>query len=478
MVSILFRRSLVCGIILLFFGASVISGIGGPIVRTVNKSTEEVLTVFPLDDDYVNAYWKFDEGGGNIAHDSSGHDYDGTIYGATWVGEPGNAALDFDGVDDYVDLDAHAENYLGFNRTDDLIFSFYFISTSSDSGMIYSISNDPEYGYMPGAHIALCPNGTLEFEVWFEGICGITLNTVNTYNDGDLHYVEVWYDGIIYPLNQILKIFVDGELDNSMESEMCKFYADQFETAKIGRKSYEPTDYFDGILDDLKIIKYPGGNQPPTINISGPTSGEAGVEYNYTFLIIDPEGDDVWFYVDWGDGTAEEWIGPYESGVEVTTRKVWYENGTYEIKAKARDSWGEGPESSLIVIIGNQVPNSPVIHGPPSGKIGTEYSYTFVATDPDGDNVQYFIDWDDDDTEWTDYHASGEVVTVKHSWDEEGTYTIQAKAKDTDGAESGWGKLTVTMPRNKAFNFNFNLLERLLKQFPNLFPIIRTLLEL
>ncbi len=48
-------------------------------------------------------YWKFDEGEGTTASDSAGTNH-GTIYGPQWVdGHEGNA-LDFDGVDDYVNL--------------------------------------------------------------------------------------------------------------------------------------------------------------------------------------------------------------------------------------------------------------------------------------------------------------------------------------------------------------------------------------
>ena len=97
----------------------------------------------------------------------------------------------------------------------------------------------------------------------------------------------------------------------------------------------------------------------------------------------------------------------------------------------------------------SQPPNAPIIDGPTSGKAGTTYSYTFVSEDPDGDDVKYFIDWGDDNTEWTDYYNSGEEVTVSHTWSKEGTYEIKAKAKDIYGAESDWGTLPVTMPVNK-----------------------------
>ena len=48
--------------------------------------------------------WKFNEGGGTTAYDSSGNDNDGTIYGASWVDGKVGKALSFDGDNDYVEI--------------------------------------------------------------------------------------------------------------------------------------------------------------------------------------------------------------------------------------------------------------------------------------------------------------------------------------------------------------------------------------
>jgi parallel beta-helix repeat protein len=82
-------------------------------------------------------------------------------------------------------------------------------------------------------------------------------------------------------------------------------------------------------------------NEPPFApTITGPTTGDAGTEYDYEFVVVDPEGDDVFFYIDWGDGSYEEWIGPYESNEEVTVSHIWEEQGIYTIMAQAKDVWG------------------------------------------------------------------------------------------------------------------------------------------
>jgi hypothetical protein len=82
-------------------------------------------------------------------------------------------------------------------------------------------------------------------------------------------------------------------------------------------------------------------NQPPEIpGITGPTQGKQGIEYNFNVQTTDPEGQDLYFYVDWGDGTNSGWVGPSASGVEVVLNHTWSKRGTYTVKAKAKDIIG------------------------------------------------------------------------------------------------------------------------------------------
>jgi parallel beta-helix repeat protein len=122
----------------------------------------------------------------------------------------------------------------------------------------------------------------------------------------------------------------------------------------------------------------------------------------------------------------------------------------------------------LPLVISSNPPDAPAITGSTSGTAGEEYEYSFVTTDPNGDDVYYYIDWGDESfEEWIGPYESGEEVKVSHTWDEEGTYTIKAKAKDIYNAESDWGTLEVSMPRNKLSNMFFlQFLERLFERFP------------
>jgi thiol-disulfide isomerase/thioredoxin len=103
--------------------------------------------------------------------------------------------------------------------------------------------------------------------------------------------------------------------------------------------------------------------EPPTIN--GPTSGSPNKVYMFKFSAVDPNGDDVYFYIDWGDDTYDEWIGPFDSGVEGSATHCWYEEGTFVIKAKAKDTHGAESDWTILEI------SMPVSHSRPFSFITT-----------------------------------------------------------------------------------------------------------
>lgn len=121
--------------------------------------------------------------------------------------------------------------------------------------------------------------------------------------------------------------------------------------------------------------------------------------------------------------------------------------------------------------IENNAPLNPTIQGPSSGRIQREIEFTFVTTDPDGDDVYYCIDWGDDSEEvCLGPYKSGEEVKAKHTWVEEGAYAIRIKAKDINDLESDWVEFEISMPKSKINNLNrFVFLDRILEFIYNLF---------
>ena len=86
------KKLLAFGIIILFIGAVFTPNIVG------SENKKNWISMQLNRQDFINAYWKFDECSGTTLQDSSGHNYDGTIHGATWNSNGySGCALEFDG---------------------------------------------------------------------------------------------------------------------------------------------------------------------------------------------------------------------------------------------------------------------------------------------------------------------------------------------------------------------------------------------
>ncbi len=381
----------------------------------------------PPYEDYVHAFWKLDEGNGVTAHDETDHSYDGTIYGADWSDGIANYSLDFDGVNDYVTFDDY--DHLGFNKTDDVIFSFYLNTTSTQKGTIFSLSNN--YGVYPNIDIFLDANGSIEFSFYVQ-YCGYSIYTENSFNDGEWYLVEIYYNGV--SANPTMSIYVDGELEAEKTQWICHYAYAGVTEIKMGRNSNDSTAFYEGKIDEFKMIKFPGGNDQAKPDITGPEEGSPHVEYDFSFITNDPEEDEVWLWVDWDDGTIQDWIGPYDSGEEVILSHEYDEVGLYNLTAKSMDIWDDGPPSHHSIRIGDQPPDPPIISGPEEGDIDEYLQYAFVTNDYEDDDIELYIEWDDGSFEdWSGPYESGEEVIVGHSWTEKNSYQIRARARDELG---------------------------------------------
>jgi hypothetical protein len=234
---------------------------------------------------------------------------------------------------------------------------------------------------------------------------------------------------------------------------------------------YNSQDYAIVVYNGMEIFPY----EPPTTP-SGPHIGTINKLYYFSSISSDPDGDNVYFLFDWGDGTNSNWLGPYSAGATVTLSHSWGELGNYTIKARFRDihnNYSGWSEPHVISIVENQPPEIPVITGPSQGKPGTIYLFRTSTIDPDGDDVYYIWDWGDGNySNWLGPFPSGHEVGEKYSWDEEGAYEVRVKAKDIIGLESEWSEpLPLTMPYsyNKLF---MQFLNKLTEQFPNTFQIL------
>jgi hypothetical protein len=148
-------------------------------------------------------------------------------------------------------------------------------------------------------------------------------------------------------------------------------------------KTGDPDDYPHGHGpqgDAVRIYNYVrcvrGGlsdNQAPEKpdKPDGPTSGDTGIQYPYSTSTSDPDGDQVYYWFDWGDNSNSGWLGPYDSGEECTASHTWTSQGNYKIRVKAKDT--NGAQSQWSDSLAISMPRNKAIQRP---------SLTFLTNHP------------------------------------------------------------------------------------------------
>ncbi|EMR74826.1 PDK repeat-containing protein [Thermoplasmatales archaeon SCGC AB-540-F20] len=196
------------------------------------------------------------------------------------------------------------------------------------------------------------------------------------------------------------------------------------------------------------------------VDAHGPYQGSIGGPVQFTGSAENgtPPYD---YYWEFGDGDASN---------EQNPTHIYDDAGNFTVNLTVTDDDGiTVRDSTWALILGdNNPPSTPIIDGLTSGKPGVEYEYTFVSTDDDNDELYYLIDWGDGIEDETSVFPSGVEAHANHTWTNKGTYIIKAKAKDSYMAESEWGTLEVTMPKNQNMWF-LHWLER--------FPILQMILD-
>jgi hypothetical protein len=255
-------------------------------------------------------------------------------------------------------------------------------------------------------------------------IRGVPTDQTLVYNNWALH--EDWNP---------MKVFMQslGNLPGHTPYERMKVYDNWYGTSAPPSSDSEPTPT----------------NQPPATPSapSGTQQGKTGTSYTYWAKTTDPDGDSISYTFDWGDGSTVASILK-SSGATISATYSWANAGTYLIKVRGTDSNGNASAWSPTLTVGivtapepAAIPNSPPTvpaapSGTTNGKVSSEYQYSAVTTDPEGDTLQYTFDWGDGSNSTTTQINSGVTATANHAWGQPGTYAIQVKATDSKGAVS------------------------------------------
>lgn len=131
---------------------------------------------------------------------------------------------------------------------------------------------------------------------------------------------------------------------------------DEFRLSKVVRSSAWIKTSYNTISSPLTFTSIGEeeyiGKPPETPNIIGPSNGTIGVSYNYNFVTTDPENDNVYYKIDWGDGSPiTGWLGSYASGQLIIVSHTFSKKGTYVIKCQAKDTFNTLSDWGTLSVI-------------------------------------------------------------------------------------------------------------------------------
>ena len=195
------------------------------------------------------AHWKLDETSGLIAEDSAG-DNDGTlINGPIWTTGIIDGALDFDGTDDYVEVNPVGE--LDFERTEAYTLSAWYRGIAEKHAILSKMDKSIgyrgydmyiDYGYVQAHIINSWPSNAIR-----------ETGTLYPINDFIWHHIVVTYDGSSSPNG--LKIYVDGmEETTTVDVDSLSSTIQNSVSFKIAARGGTSTSaHLSGKIDDVRI---------------------------------------------------------------------------------------------------------------------------------------------------------------------------------------------------------------------------------
>ena len=81
-------------------------------------------------------------------------------------------------------------------------------------------------------------------------------------------------------------------------------------------------------------------HRPDAPSIKGPSEGITGESYKFSATTNEPDGENIYYFFDWEDGTDSGWLGPFDSGETVNVTHIWNKQNNYYVKVRAKDEHG------------------------------------------------------------------------------------------------------------------------------------------
>jgi outer membrane protein assembly factor BamB len=198
----------------------------------------------------------------------------------------------------------------------------------AEDGTIYAIADD--YAWLDRSHIySINSDGTINWKYTYYDADIVSSPAIDKYG---IIYIGT-RDGWLLALNPDCNLRWSFQALENLHSspaigEDGTIYFASFDTSTPDFFAY------------LHAIEPIDDNPPDKPLIDGPTNGLINIEYNYSAVTTEPDGDNISYYFNWGDGKNSGWTEFMPSGTIVNLSHSWGKSGTYTIKVKAKDDYG------------------------------------------------------------------------------------------------------------------------------------------
>jgi len=195
-------------------------------------------------------WWKFDDGAGTTAVDSSGNGNDATVYGdPQWIDGWLGGALQFDGVDDYVDLPIGS--MIGSLTNSTFLIWANFANTGGAWQRIWDFGSGEQINMFLTPRIGT--GDPMRFAITETSYADEDQTTAPDTLASGWHHVAV----VIDIDNNVHRLYLNGEL--VAENTDARYSPSTLgETTQnwLGRSQYVADGYFVGSLDDFQIYNH------------------------------------------------------------------------------------------------------------------------------------------------------------------------------------------------------------------------------
>jgi len=266
----------------------------------------------------IVGYWMLDEGSGTIASDSSGNGHDGTLEGdPQWVVGRSGKALQFDGVDDYVDIGLGAGDYFSTLNSGFTVAAWINRASTGTNDVIFGAGRNP-VGTAAGDN-----NNGWKLSISSGDVIRFTTLGIQDYTSslgvpvGEwVHVAATFTEG-----GTEAKIYVNGNLEQTIVGSSPANPADGLYA--IGFGATWELEFFDGLLDEVRV--YDHVLTAPEIL----AAMEGGKGYPY---VLNPYPED-------GASVANTWVSlSWKAGDFAVSHDVYIGDNFDDVNDGTRDS--------------------------------------------------------------------------------------------------------------------------------------------